>query len=245
MCTGACEILVKLKIVRNTTVGRQHTNTPFLWKGAISAVQILAYFLLFPFRFFIVNGLTRHGKPSDMFGTKQKARIVYANHQSRADPFLVCASLPFRTFLRLVPFRFFVFNPYFRGVGTKTFLTLFGGFRAKHHPQKPHGLDFARQLLHDGQTIVIFPQGKRTREPIAKSGIAVLGRELEALFLPVYLDWRNRFDCRIVLGSPFEGSESADAHHYMDIVYRLGDDRSNHPLVEEPDAQPEETTQQQ
>lgn len=223
----------------------QHTNPSRLWKGVISTAQILAYFLLLPFRLLIVNGLTRHGKPSDILDDKQKARIVYANHQSRADPFLVCASLPFRTFLGLVPFRFFVFNPYFRGVGTKTFLTLFGGFRAKHHPQKPHGLDFARGLLRDGQTIVIFPQGKRTREPIAKSGIAVLGRELEALFLPVYLDWPSRFDCHVVLGPPFEGDESADAHHYMDIVYRLGDEGSNHSLAEDPDAQPEKTTQQQ
>jgi 1-acyl-sn-glycerol-3-phosphate acyltransferase len=146
--------------------------------------------------------------------------VLYANHQSKLDPLIICGSLPFKTMRQLLPFNFFVANEYLKGP-MKTFLNAMGGFPAHYHPSKTYGLDKARTLIASNQTVVIFPQGRRTRGHTAKPGISILATEPNTYLLPVHISWKHRWHCQVRIGTPIKGGVTHPPDQLMEYVYAL------------------------
>jgi 1-acyl-sn-glycerol-3-phosphate acyltransferase len=191
-------------------------------KYSIHFAQILFLPVIWLLRFFIVRDNLRRdldGLDLSKYG-KNASFIVYANHQSKLDAFIVCASLPVKTLKYLMPFRFFVFNPYLKGISGK-FVNLMGGFPSNYHEKKLFGLDKAHELMDSKQTIVIFPSGMRTREKIAKRGVAVLGARPDTYLIPIHLDWKHSFLCHVHIGRPINGRPDHLPEQLMEHVYDL------------------------
>lgn len=184
-------------------------------------VEILSWPILVSIRLLIVrNELYRDLASLDLSKYEPDANFVlYSNHQSKLDSFLITACLPTRAIWKLLPFRFFVLNTYLRGY-QKSLIYLMGGFPALYEEKLAYGLDCARVLMKSGQTIVIFPQGKRTRERVAKPGVARLAAEPNTYLIPAHIDWKHRWLCRVHIGSPIKGG-SQSHEELMDIVYNL------------------------
>lgn len=209
---------VSTKIEAYRLVNTEHPT----WKWVVCAVQVLAYPLFVGIRLLVVrNKLQRHAELIESVRNNDRAFIIYSNHQSKLDPFIICASLPFQVFVALLPFRFFIENSYLKRSGNKLLLGMFGGFPAHFHPMKPYGLDHARQSLSTNQSVVIFPQGMRTRKQIAKPGIAILANEPGISLIPIKIEWRKRLCCEVSIGKAFEVTEFEDADSLMDTVYQL------------------------
>jgi 1-acyl-sn-glycerol-3-phosphate acyltransferase len=188
-----------------------------MWKWCVVGTQLLVYPILVLIRLTIVRSrLSR-----DYIADSTSSRVIYANHQSRLDPFLVCVALSPKDVLKALPYRLFVANYYFKNPFMALGIRLLGGFPAQAHPTLPYGLDQARRLLETNQTIVIFPQGKRTREKIARNGIAVLAQEPDVELVPVSLDWRNRLTCDLKVGAAFEANDIMSPKELMDKVHSL------------------------
>lgn len=185
------------------------------WKWCVAGTQLLIYPVLLLIRMTIVRS---HMMRGDEHATGS-GRIIYANHQSRLDPFLVCAALTPSEIIRALPFRLFVANYYFKNPFLAFGIRALGGFPAQAHPTLPYGLDQARRLLETNQTIVIFPQGKRTREKIAHRGISVLAQEPSVQLIPISLNWQNRLTCELRVGDIFEARQLMSPEALMDIVH--------------------------
>lgn len=194
-----------------------------LQKISIHTAQLMIYPLLLALRLLIVKKSLFYQKTVlDLKNIDPAATFVlYANHQSKLDPLIICASLPFKTIRRLLPFRFFVENSYFNGPA-KTFLNAMGGFPARYDSTRPYGLEQARTLMTTGQTIVIFPPGVRTREKVVKPGISILAAEPNTYLIPAHIDWQNRWHCQVSIGKPFKSDVMAPPEVFMQHVYDLG-----------------------
>jgi 1-acyl-sn-glycerol-3-phosphate acyltransferase len=193
---------------------------PFL-RLVVHGTQIVVYPLLVAIRLFIVrNNLKRDFKNLNPGGDDARY-VLYANHQSKLDPFVICASLPSKAVLKLLPFRFFVENSYFKGGILANLLTAMGGFPAHYVEGKSYGLDRARALMGNDQTIMIFPPGTRTRERIAKPGISMLALEPNTFLIPAHIDWKHRFLCHVRIGAPVKLETTQPPEQLMRRVYDL------------------------
>ena len=210
------QVQTKTKSLHQGTVRTSYVK-PLLIVG-----QLLAYPGLILLRMVIVrNNITIH--PGSGQIQKRGARyVIYANHQSILDPFVICPSLPLGAIGNLLPFRSFVENSYFHGPA-KIFLNLAGGFPAHYHPKRSYGLEKAKSLLHSGQTVVIFPPGTRTRKQIAKPGVSKLASEPNTYLIPVYIDWKSRWSCHVHIGKPNQYDSEVSAQELMQHVYNLAD----------------------
>ena len=158
--------------------------------------------------------------------TKMKTRyVMYANHQSVLDPFIICACLPYRIFLTLLPIRFFTANKYLANPLLGIFFRTLGCFPAYFINNRLYGLDKAKSILEKNQTAFIFPTGMRTRENFAKSGISVLARAPNVCLIPVYINWKNRLSCQVRIGSAFTCDKPAIPKQIMEVVYALEEKR--------------------
>jgi 1-acyl-sn-glycerol-3-phosphate acyltransferase len=183
--------------------------------------QALIYPLLLVLRFLVVRDqLTTHPELIKTIRNGDAVYVVYANHQSKLDPLIICASFPIRALITLLPFRFFIENTYFKGA-MKGFLNCMGGFPAHSHPTRPYGLEMAKSLLQNGQTIVIFPPGMRTREKTAKPGISTLSLQPGVSLIPVRINWKSRFSCEVNIGKIFAIKTHASAEDLMQKVYNI------------------------
>lgn len=188
----------------------------------VHTAELASWPLLFAMRLLIV-GNDVHWDPAITSISKKDGQakyVIYSNHQSKLDPFLIAASFPPSAIWRLLPFRFFVSNSYLSGI-VKEFIYSMGGFPAKYDDKKLYGLDCARSLLHSGQTIVIFPQAKRTLERIARRGISELAAEPDTYLIPVHLEWKRRWHCRVHIGAPFQSNDGQSPEQLMQKVYNL------------------------
>lgn len=194
-----------------------------LQRMSVYAAQMATYPLFLALRIiFVRNKLYRETKNLNLKQHGAGATyLLYANHQSKLDPFIICASLPFRTIRHLLPFRFFVENSYFKRGPAKVFLNVMGGFPAHYEANRPYGLDKARALMATNQTVVIFPPGMRTRERIAKPGVSILATEPNVHLIPVHVDWQHRWHCQVRIGAPIQGGVTHPPEHLMERVYGL------------------------
>lgn len=162
-------------------------------------------------------------KPEQLQG--EKPFIISSNHQCRIDHFLILVTLPWRSFLRLLPYRFFTANDLFIGP-LHPILLLCGSFPAFQHPRWPYGLDIAQKLIKKNQTIFIFPEGKRSqwRQRPARSGVAVLSQTVDCNILPVSILWKKRGwlrQCSVVIGEPVAVGNRT-AQEILDLSFELG-----------------------
>jgi 1-acyl-sn-glycerol-3-phosphate acyltransferase len=188
-----------------------------LQRSVMLVFQVLVYPIMLAVRLLLVRKLYRH--PQAYALSSATTYIVFANHQSMLDPLVICASLPIRSLTKLLPIRFFIANAYFTGPSGHI-LSALGGFPAHPHPTKAYGLHKARAVMANGQTVMIFPQGHRTRERSVKPGIAALAAEPTAELIPIRIDWQNRWRCHIALGQPF-ASSGESPEELMQHVYDL------------------------
>lgn len=93
-----------------------------------------------------------------------RGALIIANHQSRLDPFFIMYHLGLKNILRNIPFRFPVTSSYMRNPFLGLPLHCLGCFDMGETPfEKARGLLHIRNLLRHTKTVVLFPEGKITR----------------------------------------------------------------------------------
>lgn len=116
---------------------------------------------------------------NDVLDLKPNRYLIVANHQSAVDPYLILATLPFNSFKSLLPIRFFTANIYLKRWWQRAFLEAFGSFRAYFVEGKLSGVKGGLYLSDRGQSLLIFPEGKRNRQNSKielKIGVAYLAQ---------------------------------------------------------------------
>lgn len=127
----------------------------------------------------------------DLKVKKGEVYIFAANHPSRVDPFLACYALPFKDFVKLIPFRLITADKYLKIPIVGQLLLLYGCISTKKVNGKSV-LDKSKELMKKGETIFIFPNGKLERGDILeppKVGFVYLEREINnSCIIPVKID---------------------------------------------------------
>jgi 1-acyl-sn-glycerol-3-phosphate acyltransferase len=166
---------------------------------------------------------------SELTAADIKPRIHYvlaANHQSRIDPFIISGQIPFGTYKKLGTFRYFAMNGLFKNALLRPFVVAFGCFPTKPHPRYQHGLEYSTKLLHQGRSLLIFPEARRTirGESTARPGVMKLAHEPNTMIIPAHIEWQRRGllgrQFRLTVGQPFSGS-GLSADEIMDCIYAL------------------------
>ncbi len=154
-----------------------------------------------------------------------KTYIIAANHQSSVDPFVICNHLPQWAWRKLGTFRFFAYSGLFRSPLLRACLEQIGAFPTK--PLRGHvgGLEEARIYFSHGDTLMIFPEGRRTLPGAtpARRGIGEMAQWPNARIIPVRLQWhKTRFGRRysLTIGRPFDAS-SMSSQDILDAIYDL------------------------
>jgi 1-acyl-sn-glycerol-3-phosphate acyltransferase len=149
--------------------------------------------------------------------------VIAANHQSRVDPFLICGALPSSAWRRLQPLRFFAYNGLMRYWPLRWALLGLGCFPTKPLGRLPYGLAAAQGFLAAGQSIFIFPEGKRSLpgEERVHHGVEVLATDPNVRVIPVHLQWQKgwRRSYQLTVGRPLPPSPTAE--EVYDAIYRL------------------------
>jgi 1-acyl-sn-glycerol-3-phosphate acyltransferase len=150
--------------------------------------------------------------------------VLYANHQSYLDIPMVSASLPMATLPRLLPVRFMLLNSIYDRA--RWLLRPLGFFPAREHAHDAFGLEAAHTALANHQTVMIFPEGRRSlpSESAPHRGITVLAARSDTRLIPVHIHWRRSGRWRrrysLVMGRPFNGAGMAPSE-LMERVYQL------------------------
>ncbi len=152
--------------------------------------------------------------------------VLYGNHQHELDAALIAANLPRQYRSHLRPFRFITANiHFFRHPFLRHFLQAAGGYPAQVNEHgKAYGIDHGRFVLDKKQTLVIFPEGKRTPVRVrARTGITHMIGKRKVTMIPVKITWGDdgKGDKAVLTyGAPFK-FEDQTAQDLMDIVYDL------------------------
>ncbi|HEY6737182.1 MAG TPA: lysophospholipid acyltransferase family protein [Candidatus Saccharimonadia bacterium] len=151
--------------------------------------------------------------------------VVACNHQSIVDPFFICTQLPYRVWRHMGTLNYFAANiyidiPFYGGA-----MMRFGSFPAKAHRKHPYGLEYAKKLLKQGNTVLIFPEGRRTvrgESPI-RHGVEALAHESNVMVVPAHIEWKRGRPWRtfkLGIGKPFDAS-GLTADEIMERVYAV------------------------
>lgn len=199
--------LIVLDIAIDNLLYYVKTKREILEANIIKSVLLTTYILVSGFfrRFYRVNVML----PKEYFNLKSDRYLIVANHHKAIDPYLILATLPYNSFKSLLPIRFFTANIYLQRWWQRIFLQAFGSFMAYSVENKLSGVKGGLYLSDKGQSLLIFPEGKRVApkskaEP--KIGIAYLARHRDFTILPVYKGYMNK-KTRINWGKPFKVSD--------------------------------------
>lgn len=164
---------------------------------------ILEFLLRIVFRGTVIDKLELPNK-------KEAHYIVVANHQSMLDPFMLTVAISGKTLVRLLPFRYMTANSYVeRGISGWS-LKCLGAFPAFPTHTEIYGLEKGARILDLGQTLCMFPEGKRTLAKASppKPGIAQLANLPGTYIIPILIEWSQAFPVRklkITVGKAYEG----------------------------------------
>lgn len=151
--------------------------------------------------------------------------VIASNHQSMFDPFIICSALPLPLWLRLRSFRFFAHNGLFESLLTRYTMLALGSFPASSHSRYAYGIEAAVTFLSHGQTVVIFPQGRRMDERgRARSGVKVLADLPNVAVIPARVEWQRhgrwRRSFRLTIGKPIK-ERGLSAEQILNRIYEL------------------------
>jgi len=154
--------------------------------------------------------------------------VIAANHANSMDPFIIACLLPLRTILRVFPYGFMTANVYYyRWWKPLSFLAGCYPAKARYERANPNSYGVGRsvKLLDEGYSVVMFPEGKRTKNRLpAKPGISHILRGSDAKLLLCHLEWtRNkRFrEVRMHFQTADEPLRTSDPDAIMKAVYEL------------------------
>lgn len=152
--------------------------------------------------------------------------ILASNHQSLADPFIICSELPGTLWPRLGVFRYFAHSGLFENFIMRWLLLAFGGFPTRPVDKLPYGVEAAQAYLSRGQTVVIFPEGRRALPGTvrARGGVARLAADPNTRVIPVRLEWRRahgwtKRSYQLTVGKPLPPTQTAEA--VLEAIYAL------------------------
>lgn len=155
-----------------------------------------------------------------------KARyIIAANHQSRLDAFVIAGIIGPRYWRQLLPYRYITANQYLYNWRTGWILWPLGGFPAFSKKRGTSGLKRAGQIFDLGQTIGIFPEGRRSRPRTVrpKNGVAVLADLPHAYIIPINVQWRHGpRRVKITVGAAYRPKQPS-AEKILDTIYTLAE----------------------
>lgn len=149
--------------------------------------------------------------------------MIAANHQSQFDTFVICRELPWSIWKRLNVFRVLVYYKVFLHPLGHALMVAIGGFPATPVKNMTSGLEATRAYMARGQTIMIFPEARRTLPRATKphNGVAVLAAEPNVRIIPVHIQWTRgrRRSYQMTIGKPL--SSGLSAQKIMDEIYAL------------------------
>ncbi len=198
---------------------------------------VLYALLAGPIRFF--TRIHVHGRENEPT-PDQGACLVICNHMTWRDPIILCAALKYR-------------QPHFMAKKELFKIPLLGGLIRAFgaYPVNRGGADvsaikFTIQMLKDGVTVGMFPQGHRyngvdPRTTKPKMGAAMISHKADVPVLPVFIKVKNnkaKLFCRkdIYIGKPITPAEMNYNHEnpgeydriiseLFEKVCELGDER--------------------
>lgn len=133
--------------------------------------------------------------------------LIVANHQERVDPYLILSTLPTKGLRTVLPIRTFTAHIYMRRWWQHFFTRPFGCFIATSTPGKLSGVRGGLKLSDTGQSLFIFPQGKRSSGyGDLKPGVGYLAQRRLFTILPVHINHlqeTGRKTTQIRWGDPF------------------------------------------
>lgn len=87
--------------------------------------------------------------------------LIVSNHASKFDPFIITSFLSFNILLKLHPSRYLVTDRFFNNFFRRVFLYWCGCFStSKKRNKGKTALETAQKFISEGETILIFPEGK-------------------------------------------------------------------------------------
>jgi 1-acyl-sn-glycerol-3-phosphate acyltransferase len=122
-------------------------------------------------------------------------------------------------------------NGLFKFPWQRLFFVSGGCFPARESARYIFGIEGAKKLLHDRQTVLIFPEGKRVLYNTAKpyDGISILVSEVDSYIVPINLEWKRKKKyfqgCSIITGKP-QPAAGKKAQDIMDIIYKMRETRN-------------------
>jgi 1-acyl-sn-glycerol-3-phosphate acyltransferase len=149
-------------------------------KSTFVRVNSIFFYIFFAFLLRLIFRIKRQEIP---VLRKENNYIIASNHVSKLDPFLILASLPFTTFLKLIPIWFVTTNEYLIKWYYRLPLLALGCISTKQRKNEKV-LDLLKNLLANGDTIFIFPMGGiKKRAKRTKVGVVYLEREVKNSFI--------------------------------------------------------------
>jgi len=168
--------------------------------------------------------------PREILELSKKRFLIVANHKSLIDPYLIFATLPIKILLLLSPVRFFTANIYLKYFWQQLLLIPFGCFRAYSDKKyKISGVKGGLELSDIGQSLFIFPQGKRVEDLRLikpKIGIAYLIKHRDFTVIPVLIDCNKVLitkKTRIVWGKPFRINKTQKTKNLVELSQLIFD----------------------
>ena len=196
--------LIILDIVIDNLLYYVKTKREFLEVLVIKSVLLATY--IFASRIFRVCFKVESKLNKEVLNLKPARYLIVANHRSAIDPYLILATLPFDSFKALLPIRFFTANIFLKRWWQRVFLMAFGSFRAYSVEGKVSGVKGGLYLSDQGQSLLIFPEGKRNRHNSKvelKIGAAYLAQRRDFMILPVFINY-FRGKTNVNWGRPFK-----------------------------------------
>jgi 1-acyl-sn-glycerol-3-phosphate acyltransferase len=168
-------------MLERTHAPTQLTLSPSAWLGEMMR-QALLFPALHAFVFMITNGDELPGEGPYIFA---------ANHSSHLDAPVVLAALPLRLRMqmRIAAAADYFFARHWKGVLVRLFLNAFPFERKR--PGCQASLAYTERLLQQGHSVLIFPEGTRTRDGQMqhfKYGIGQLARNSGVKVIPIWID---------------------------------------------------------
>ncbi len=122
--------------------------------------------------------------------------IIISNHKSIYDPWIVCNSIPFKTFLKILPIRIMGATNFVESLAAKLdkiglvkfIYKIYGVVPFRHEWTFEQKLEPLIDCLKKRETIMIFPEGKINKKPgveIFRRGIIHICKQINADVMPM------------------------------------------------------------